>query len=80
MAWRAIGLTAALAVAGCSGSPASLGITGPGTSAAPTFKEAPVNDDAAVGLPGIPDNQGSFAPTYKPAGDAAKPGSFFGYN
>jgi hypothetical protein len=81
MAWRAIGLTAALAVAGCSASPSSLGITGPGTSAPLTFKDTPpVDDDAAVGLPGLQDNQGTYSPTYKPAGDAAKPGNFFGYN
>jgi len=73
-------LTAVLGVAGCSATPASFGITGPGTSEPASFKAAPADDDAAVGMPGIGDGGSAYTPSSKPAGDAAKAGSFFGYN
>ena len=49
---RVLFLIAVVGVAGCSDSPASLGITGPGTDApAPPS----IGDDSIIGNPGIPD-------------------------
>jgi hypothetical protein len=70
---RAVLLIAVLSLAGCSGSPESLGITGPG--ARPPVH--PDSDDSTVGNPGLPDSGGAYAPSYgpNPAG-----GRYFNYN
>lgn len=80
MAWRAIVVAALLGVGACSATPASFGITGPGSTPPPSFKPVPVNDDSAVSLPGLPNTGSAYTPSSIPAGDAAKPGSFYGYN
>jgi hypothetical protein len=80
MAWRAMLLTAVLGMAGCSVTPQSLGITGPGLSGPPTFVAAPADDDAAVTPAGLPATNSVYSPSLQPAGDAAKPNSFYGYN
>ncbi len=80
MTWRAILLTALLGVAACSATPASFGITGPGAGAPATFTAPRTDDDAAVGIPGIPDSGSPYSNSTKPAGDAAKAGNFYGYN
>ncbi len=70
-----------LGLSACGASPSSFGITGPGTTAPSTFKAAtPANDDSAVPLPGIPNTGYIYSPTMTPAGAAAQPGSFYGYN
>jgi hypothetical protein len=82
MGWRAVVLTAMLGCAACSATPASLGITGPGTAAPVSFtKPDDADPDAAVSLPGLPTNpQAPYSNTATPAGDAARPGNFYGYN
>ena len=60
------GLTAAAPLTGCGSTPASFGITGPGPQAPPQM--AP--DDAAGGLPGLP-NPGTGSGTEQ---------RFFNYN
>ncbi len=80
MGRRALLLAGLFGLGACSASPASLGITGPGTAPPPSFKAAPVNDDAVVGQPGLPNTGSAYTPSTTPAGDAAKPGSFYGYN
>lgn len=74
-------LTLLAALAGCSGSPAALGITGPGgaASSAPAPGVPLSADDAAVTTPGVPSNFGadyapSFGPTY------GTDGRYYGYN
>jgi hypothetical protein len=81
MGCRAIVLAALLGCAACSATPASLGITGPGTAAPESFTRPDADPDAAVSLPGLPtNNQAPFSNTATPAGDAARPGNFYGYN
>jgi hypothetical protein len=80
MFYRAILLSTLLGIGACSATPASFGITGPGIAPPPTFKPLPANDDSAVGQPGLPDSGSQFAPSLLPAGDAATPGGFYGYN
>ena len=80
MAWRMIVAAGLLGVTACSATPASLGITGPGTAAPPTFKAAQPDDDAVPPLPGLPSSGSPYTPSPIPAGDSAKPGSFYGYN
>jgi hypothetical protein len=75
-------LAGLLGLAACGTTPATFGITGPGTSPPPTFKPPPTpeDSDAAVGIPGLPNTNSVYSPSLKPAGDAATPGSFYGYN
>jgi hypothetical protein len=81
MACRIALLAIGLGLAGCSGSPASFGITGPGVAGPASFTPPPPDSgDSAVGLPGIPDSGGPYSSSTKPAGDAAKAGGFYGYN
>jgi hypothetical protein len=80
MRTRGLLVAGLLGLGACGATPASFGITGPGAVAPPTFKPAPVNDDSSVALPGIPNTGYIYSPSDKPAGDAAAPGSFYGYN
>jgi hypothetical protein len=82
MTCRVIAVLAALmGCAACSTTPASFGITGPGSAAPVSFTAPTADPDAAVGLPGLPTNyQAPFSNTQTPAGDAARPGNFYGYN
>ena len=80
MAHRWILLTAVLGFAGCGATPASLGITGPGVAGPASFTAPPAEDDSAIGLPGIPNSGSPYQPSNLPAGEAAKPGGFYGYN
>jgi hypothetical protein len=82
MTWRAIVLTALLGCGACSATPASFGITGPGTAAPTSFTAPPPPDpDAAASTPGLPSSsQAPYSNTTTPAGDAARPGNFYGYN
>jgi hypothetical protein len=66
-------LLLALGLVGCSASPASLGITGPGAPAPPPA--AP--DDSTIGSPGIPDPGASYGPSIGPAPSS---GRYFNYN
>ena len=70
---RALVLIAALAVAGCAGSPQSLGITGPGAPPA----TAPASDDSTISNPGIPDAGGGYGPSIGPAPSGGK---YYNYN
>jgi len=80
MSGRALCVAGLLGIAACSATPASLGITGPGTSGPSTFKPVPASDDAAVPLPGLPASGNPYSNSLRPAGDSAAPGSFYGYN
>ncbi len=62
-----------LALAGCAGSPESLGITGP----APPQPSAPTDDDSTIGIPGIPASNGYGPSIVPPTGTT---GHFFNYN
>ena len=53
---RTLILLAALGLAGCGNSPASLGITGPGAPPSP----APASDDSTITSPGVPDQGGGY--------------------
>ena len=67
-------LIALLGMTGCADSPASLGITGPGSVPLPE----PAVDDSTVRPPGIPDSGGSY---YGPSvGPAPASGRYFNYN
>ena len=71
---RVLFLIAVVGVAGCSDSPASLGITGPGADApAPPS----IGDDSIIGNPGIPDYGQSYGPSIGPIPSS---GRFFNYN
>jgi hypothetical protein len=70
---RRLVLLAVLTVAGCDGSPGSLGITGPG--AAPTPARAP--DDSTIGNPGVPSYGNSYGPSIGPNQSG---GRYFNYN
>ena len=60
---RTLILLAALGLAGCGNSPASLGITGPGAPPPP----APASDDSTITSPGVPDQGGGyFGPSIGP--------------
>ncbi len=61
-----------LGAAGCTESPASLGITGPAPPTPP-----PVSDDSTIGLPGVPATTG-YGPSIVPIGGGN--GHFFNYN
>jgi hypothetical protein len=69
---RALALIAALGVAGCGGSPQSLGITGPG---APPV--APAVDDSTISNPGIPDAGSGYGPSVGPTPSG---GRYYNYN
>jgi len=69
---RALVLIAALGVAGCGGSPQSLGITGPG---APPV--APARNDSTISNPGIPDAGGGYSPGVGPSPSGDR---YFNYN
>jgi hypothetical protein len=69
---RALALTVLLALAGCSGTPADLGITGP---TAPVPPQEP--DDSAIGRPGLPDPMGGYGPSITPGTGG---GRFYNYN
>jgi hypothetical protein len=71
---RVLFLIAVVGVAGCSDSPASLGITGPG--AAPPAQPS-IGDDSIVGDPGIPNYGQSYGPSIGPIPSS---GRFFNYN
>ena len=71
---RVLFLIAVVGVAGCSDSPASLGITGPG--AGPPALPS-IGDDSIVGNPGIPDYGQSYGPSIGPI---PSNGRFFNYN
>jgi hypothetical protein len=77
----AVLLAGLLGLTACSATPASFGITGPGTAPPQTFKQPPPDDsDATVPVPGLPNTGSVYSPSSLPAGDAAKPGNFYGYN
>jgi hypothetical protein len=81
MSCRAIVLTILFGCAACSATPASFGITGPGTSAPASFTTPPPDPNTTVNLPGLPtSDQTPFSNSITPAGDAAKAGNFYGYN
>ncbi|HTR16746.1 MAG TPA: hypothetical protein VMI52_06915 [Acetobacteraceae bacterium] len=80
MARHAILLAALVGLAGCGATPAGLGITGPGGAGPASFTEKPPDADSAVGVPGIPDSGSPYSSSNRPAGEAAKPGGFYGYN
>ncbi len=61
-----------IGVAGCNGSPESLGITGPGI---PTAQ--PVHDDSVIDRPGIPDSGRGYGPS---VGPMPSTGRYFNYN
>jgi hypothetical protein len=65
-------LTVLLVLAGCSASPADLGITGP---AAPAPPEEP--DDSLIGRPGIADPVNSYGPNVAPTTGG---GRYYNYN
>ena len=62
-----------LTLAGCSGTPADLGITGPTAPVAPPEPD----DDSTIGRPGIPDPVGGYGPSITPS---TGNGRFFNYN
>jgi hypothetical protein len=68
---RVLFLIAALGAAGCSGTPESLGITGPG---APPPQPQPRDDLSPAG---IPDPGSSYGPSYGPI---PSNGPYFNYN
>jgi hypothetical protein len=71
---RALALAAALAVAACDATPASLGITGPGAPPPP----APAPDDSTIDMPGIvAPGGGNYGPS---VGPTPSNGRYFNYN
>ncbi len=71
---RALALVVVLGVAGCDATPASLGITGPGTSAVPPRE----TNDGTLSPPGIPDPPANgYGPSYGPS---PSNGRYFNYN
>lgn len=69
---RTLSLLAALTLANCDATPASLGITGPGAPPSP-----PKIDDSTILNPGIPDPGNGYGPSIGPNPSA---GQFFNYN
>jgi hypothetical protein len=65
-------LAVLLALAGCSGTPADLGITGP---TAPAEPQAP--DDSTIDRPGLPDPMSGYGPSFTPSTGG---GRFYNYN
>jgi hypothetical protein len=65
-------LAAMLVLAGCSGAPADLGITGP---TAPVMPQEP--DDSNIDRPGLPDPMGGYGPSVVPSTGG---GRFYNYN
>ena len=61
-----------LVLAGCTGSPADYGITGPATPV-----EAPPPDDSSIDRPGIRDPGAGYGPSVAPTTGT---GRFFNYN
>lgn len=70
---RLLMLLALCTLAGCGDTPASLGITGPGT---PT-QLPPPPDDPGLGNPGVPDTGGGYGPRVGPTQSG---GRYFNYN
>ena len=71
---RTLILLAALGLAACGNSPASLGITGPGAAPSP----APASDDSTITSPGVPDQGGGYyGPSIVPM---PSNGRYFNYN
>ena len=68
---RILYLLAAIGITGCEGSPASLGITGPGPQAPPA---GPSSDESE---PGLPDSMGNYGPSIGPI---PSNGRYFNYN
>lgn len=60
------------AMAGCTQSPASLGLTG-GTAPPPPARP----NDAVIGVPGLTHGSGTFSPSLAPGTGG---GQFYGYN
>jgi hypothetical protein len=76
MKYRAALLSLLLALAGCSGSPADLGITGPGQPPpAPPPSGDDVFDSPAYTVPGT-----GYGPNYMPGSGNTNGGRFFNYN
>jgi hypothetical protein len=69
---RALTLIAALAMAGCNATPASLGITGPAPPA-----PQPTVDDSTILAPGLPDPGSGYGPS---VGPNPTQGRYFNYN
>jgi hypothetical protein len=72
---RVLLLIVGLGMAGCSGSPESYGITGPGAS--PVTVTPPSSDDSTVGVPGLPDTGTGYGPSIGPMPQS---GRYFNYN
>jgi hypothetical protein len=70
---RSIALLGLLLLAGCTGSPADFGITGPGMQPLPT----PVDDDNVNQAPGVHDPGTGYGPSVMPS---TTNGRFFNYN
>jgi hypothetical protein len=69
---RVPALCVLLVLAGCAGSPADLGITGP----APPVP-APLPDDSTVDRPGLPDAGAGYGPSVTPSTGG---GRYYNYN
>lgn len=69
---RGLALIAVLALPGCSGSPASLGITGPGQASPLAAPE-----DSMTSSPGVPDAPNGYGPSVGPSQTGGK---YFNYN
>jgi hypothetical protein len=61
-----------LVLAGCSGTPADLGITGPTAPVPPQDQ-----DDSTISRPGLPDPYGGYGPSIAPSTGG---GRFYNYN
>ncbi len=70
---RLVLMVGVVALAGCGGTPQSLGITGPGVAPA----EAPGADDTVAPPPGIPNTGGSYRYNIGPTQSGAR---YFNYN
>jgi hypothetical protein len=68
----AITMALLLVLAGCSDTPADLGITGPTAPVPP-----PEPDDSIIGRPGIPDPMSGYGPSSTPSTGG---GRFYNYN
>jgi hypothetical protein len=69
---HALMLAVLFALAGCSATPADLGITGP---TAPVEPQEP--DDSTIGRPGLPDPMSGYGPSIIPSTGG---GRFYNYN
>jgi hypothetical protein len=70
---RTLSVLLLLCLAGCTDSPQSYGITGPGSSAAPPA----MPDDATISAPGMPDPGTMYGPSVAPNTGASR---YWGYN